>query len=74
MNGKSPDLNTMATGDVLDERCLTDDLHKLLAGVTLLVNVADVARSHLLVERNADGVLYGQHQYLKQVYRRGANR
>jgi hypothetical protein len=58
VNGESSDLDTMTASNILDKRRLTDNLHKLLTGVTLLVNVADVARSHLLVEGNADGVLY----------------
>lgn len=57
VDGESTDLDTVAAGNVLDERGLADDLDELLASVTILVEVTDVARSHLLLQGNADGVL-----------------
>lgn len=57
VDSKTTDLDAMLTGDVLDQRRLTNNLDELLAGVTLLVDVADVTRGHLLLEGHADGVL-----------------
>lgn len=57
MDGETADLNTVATGDVLHEGSLASDLDELLAGVAVLVEVADVPGGHLLGEGNADGVV-----------------
>jgi len=59
VDGKSTDLNAVAAGNVLDERGLADDLDELLAGVAVLVEVADVTGGHLLLQRDADRVLRG---------------
>lgn len=57
VDSESTDLDTVTAGNVLDERGLADNLDELLASVTILVEVTDVARSHLLLQGNADGVL-----------------
>lgn len=57
VDGEATDLDAVATGNVLDERGLADDLDELLAGVTVLVEVTDVTGGHLLLQGNADGVL-----------------
>jgi hypothetical protein len=57
VDGESTDLNAVAASNILDERGLANDLNELLASVTVLVEVADITRSHLLLQRDADGVL-----------------
>ena len=57
VNGKAANLNTVASGNVLHQRGLANDLDELLTSVALLVDVADIARSQLLLEGNADGLL-----------------
>lgn len=57
VHGKSPDFHSVSAGDVLYQRRLANNLDKLFAGITVLVDVADVPRRHLLVQRHADGVL-----------------
>ena len=57
MDSEATNLNTVLAGDVLDERRLADNLDKLLAGVAVLVQVADVALGHSAVERDRDCVL-----------------
>ena len=57
VDGKSTDLDTVAAGNVLDKRGFAHDLDELLASVAILVEVADITGGHLLLQRNADGVL-----------------
>jgi hypothetical protein len=59
VDGETTDFDAVLAGDVLDEWGLANDLNELLAGVAVLVQVADVARCHCAVERNGDGVLLG---------------
>lgn len=54
VNGKAADFNAVAASNVLDNGRLADDLHKLLASVAVLVDVADITRGHGLLERDAD--------------------
>lgn len=55
VNSETSNLDTVLVLDGLDERGLTDDLDQLLAGVPVLVDLADVARGHGLVEGDVDG-------------------
>lgn len=57
VDGKSTDLDTVAAGNVFDKRSLAHDLDELLTSVAILVEVADIAGGHLLLQRNADRVL-----------------
>lgn len=57
VDGESADLDTVATGNVLDKRGFAHDLDELLTSVAILVEVADIAGGHLLLQRNADRVL-----------------
>jgi hypothetical protein len=57
VHGETTNLNTVTASNVLDEGSLASDLDKLLTSVAVLVDVADVAGSHLLVQGDADGVL-----------------
>lgn len=57
VHGKAANLHTVTASNVLDQRSLAHDLDELLTGVTVLVEVADITRGHLLGERDADGVL-----------------
>lgn len=43
--------------DRLDVGSFANDLDKLLAGVSILVDLANVSRSHLLGQRDVDGQL-----------------
>lgn len=56
VDGEATNVNTVAARNVLDKGSLTNDLDELLTGVAVLVDVADVAGGHLLVQGNADGV------------------
>lgn len=57
VDGESTDLDTVAAGNVLDKRGFAHDLDELLTSVAILVEVADIPGGHLLLQRNADGVL-----------------
>lgn len=57
VDSEATDLDAVATGNVLHEGSLAGDLDELLAGVTVLVKVANVTGCHLLGEGNADGVV-----------------
>lgn len=57
VNSEATNLNSMLARDVLDQRRLASNLDELLSGVSVLVQVADVARGHGLVERDGDGML-----------------
>lgn len=57
VNSKSTNLNAVAASNVLDERGLSNNLHKLLASIAVLIKVADITRGHLLLQRDANGVL-----------------
>jgi hypothetical protein len=57
VNGEATDFNAVAASNILDNGWLADDLHKLLASIAVLVDVADVTRGHGLFERNVDGQL-----------------
>jgi hypothetical protein len=54
VHGKPTNLDTVTTSDVLDQGCLADDLDELLAGVAVLVEVADIAGGHFFFEGDAD--------------------
>lgn len=54
---EAADLDAVLATDVLHQRRLTDDLDQLLTGVAVLVDLANVARRHGLVERDRDGVV-----------------
>ena len=47
----------MLPGDRFDERWLASDLDEFLSSVSILEQRSDVPRTHLLLERQADGVL-----------------
>lgn len=57
MDGKATDLHTVTAGDILDQRRFADNLDEFLAGVAVLVQVADVTRAHFLFERDTDRML-----------------
>ena len=57
VDGEATDLDTVTASNVLDQRGLANDLDELLSGVAVLVEVADVTGGHLLLQRDADGVL-----------------
>mgnify|MGYP006988612134 CR=1 FL=1 len=57
VDSESADLDTVAAGNVFDKRGFTHDLDELLTSITILVEVTDIAGSHLLLQRNADRVL-----------------
>ena len=57
VDGEPTNLNAMTTSNALDERCLANNVHKLLTSITVLEDIADVARGHLLLQRDADRVL-----------------
>jgi hypothetical protein len=59
VDSEATNLNAVLAGDVLDKRRLANNLDKLLACVTVLVEVTDVTRGHCAVERDRDGVLDG---------------
>lgn len=54
---EAADFDAVLAGNVADERGLANDLDKLLAGIAVLVDVADVSRGHSPVERDRNGVL-----------------
>jgi hypothetical protein len=54
---EATNLDAMLARDILDERRLADNLDELFTGVSVLVEVADVAGCHGTVERDGDGVL-----------------
>lgn len=58
VDGKSTDLDTVATGNVFDKRGFAHNLDELLTSVAILVEVADIAGGHLLLQGNADRVLH----------------
>ena len=58
VDGETTDFDAVLARDVLDERGLADNLDELLAGVAVLVQVADVAGCHCAVEGDGDGVLF----------------
>lgn len=55
---ESTDFNTVTTSNVLDKRCLANNLDQLLASIALLEDVADVTRGHLLLQGDGDRVLF----------------
>lgn len=57
VDGEPTNLNTMTASNALDQRRFANDVHKLLASITLLEDIADVTRGHLLLQRDADRVL-----------------
>lgn len=57
VDSESTNLNAVTASNVLDERGLANNFHKLLTSIAVLVEVADVTRGHLLLQRNANGVL-----------------
>ena len=57
VDGETTNLNAVLARDVLDKWGLAHDLDKLLAGVAVLVDVADVTGRHCTVEGDGDGVL-----------------
>jgi hypothetical protein len=58
VDGETANLDAVLARDVLDERGLADDFDEFLAGVAVLVEVADVAGCHCAVEGDGDGVLF----------------
>lgn len=59
MDGKSTNINAVAAGDVLDNGCFANDLDEPFARIAVLEDVANIAGGHLLVQRNANGMLEG---------------
>jgi hypothetical protein len=59
VDGKAADLHAVTAGDGLDRGGLSHNLHKSLAGVAVLVDVANITRGQFLLERNADALLEG---------------
>jgi hypothetical protein len=57
MDCEATDFDTVLARNVADERGLADNLDKLLAGVTVLVDIADVSGGHGSVQRDGNGVL-----------------
>ncbi|GKT96419.1 LOW QUALITY PROTEIN: putative amino acid decarboxylase [Colletotrichum tofieldiae] len=57
VNSEAADLDAVLVHDVLDQRRLADNLDELLAGVAVLVDLADVTRGDGLVQWNVDGGL-----------------
>lgn len=55
INCKASNLNAMELADVLDHGSLSYHLDQLLASISVLVNLANVARVHCLVEGDVDG-------------------
>ena len=54
---KSSDFNAVLASNVFHDRRLSANLDKLLASVSLGVDVANVSRCHFLLERQVDRVL-----------------
>lgn len=57
VDGEATDFDAVLTADVLDERALARNLDELLLVETVLVELSDVARGHLVGERDGDGVV-----------------
>jgi len=57
MHPEPPNLHAVRPADRLDARRLPADLHQLLPGVALLVQVPDVARRERLAQRDRDRVV-----------------
>lgn len=57
INSEPADFDSMLVLDRLDVGGFTNDLDKLLAGVSVLVNLANLSRSHLLRQGDVDGQL-----------------
>jgi hypothetical protein len=57
VHGETTNLNAVTASNVLDEGSLASNLDELLTSVAVLVEVANVAGGHLLVQGDADGVL-----------------
>jgi len=55
INSESSDLNFVLVLNRLNVGGFTDDLDKLLASVSVLVNLANLPRSHLLGQRDVNG-------------------
>lgn len=67
VDGEATDLHAVTAGDGLDRGGLSYDLHKSLASVAVLVDVANIARGQFLLEGNADALLeVGQNAYQKK--------
>lgn len=56
VDGKTTNLDTVTASNILNQGSFTGDLDELLAGIAFLVEVADIARGHLLLQGNADAV------------------
>lgn len=65
VDSEATNLNAVAASDGLDGRRLANDLHELLTSITILVDVANVAGGHLLLQGDADSVLYRSQLRLK---------
>ena len=61
--GKAADFNTVLARNRLHERRLAGDFDEFFSGVSVLVDVADVAGGHGAVEGDGDGVLYEINTY-----------
>jgi hypothetical protein len=48
---ETTNLDAVLAGNILHERRLADNLDELFAGITILVEVTDISRRHLLFER-----------------------
>ena len=57
MHTEAADLNAVFARDVLDEGGFAGDFDEFFAGVAVLIEGADVARSHGLRKWDGDGVL-----------------
>lgn len=54
VDSKATNLNVVLVLDGLDDRSFADNLDELLAGVSVLVDLANITRCHLLVQGNVD--------------------
>lgn len=55
VNSESPNLNSVLVLDRLHKWGFTDDLYKLFASISVLIDLTDISRSHRLVQRDMDG-------------------
>lgn len=55
VNGESSDLDSVLVLDRLHKWGFADNLHKLFAGISVLIDLTDISRSHRLVQGDVDG-------------------
>lgn len=55
VNSKTANLDMVLVLDRLDKRRLANNLYELFTGISVLVDLKDIARSHCLVQGDVDG-------------------